>query len=719
MLKDLNLNFSYTSEEDDIFEDFFVPALSNSIEYKRAVGYFSLGVLLNTPAAISELVSKNGEIKLLFAKIVSNAEFDTIKEGISYSFPTNELPNFQELLNETTNTLLAYRVRLLAYLFSTGKLKMKVALRRQGIFHQKIGLMRDETGDLISFNGSMNETESALHPELNSEEITVFKSWKDGQQDYVKKHARDFDRLWSNESSETTYVCELPDIISENLNIISQQQNFQPTLDDERKLIAIYLAKVDSNSRSTPRIPKEMFGREFKRHEHQKEAQRNWKNNGYHGILELATGTGKTITAIYAATKLAELNKGFSIIISAPYVDLADQWVEELKLFNIQSLKCYGNRNQWYSKLSAYFSRNNSRQDEFIAIVVVNRTLQSKSFQTLLQNFNFDRTMFIGDECHHHGSISFQNKLPSNAKFKLGLSATPFHYMDENANDRLKQFYGDVVYSYTLYQAIENGILTPYEYHPIPVILTNDEASEYHQLTDKIGKMISVGGSSGDGNDEHLKALLMRRARLVGTASNKLVELEKLVSNKSVPDHSLFYCSDGSVSNDENNITFGLNEDSRQEIKQRMAVGQILRDKGVTASPFTANETRSQRKQILSMFKEAEVKSLIAIKCLDEGIDIPACSTAYLLASSRNPRQFIQRRGRILRKASGKDKAVIYDFVVVLPDNSLGHENRDIDFFKHELERVADFAKHSINPMTSLTPLHSWLKAYDLFHLVV
>lgn len=718
MFRSKNFKFHYTSEEDDIYEDFYVPALHETVTYKRAVGYFSLGVLLNTPSALSELIEKNGKIKIIFAKLVSHSDLEQIQGGLEYNFEDKEIPSFQSIIEENTESLLSYRIQLLAYLFKTGHLEIKVALRRKGLFHQKIGILEDLNSDLISFNGSMNETVSALDPDLNSEEITVFKSWERGQEEYVKKHKADFEKLWRNESGDNTIVCGLPEAIVQEFNLISSNENFSPSLEKERRLIEEYFQASNLRGDFFPRVPKNLYGKDFLIRDHQREALSSWKSHRFNGILELATGTGKTITAIYALTRIAEKINGLSAIISVPYVDLADQWIKELRLFNINAIKCYGSRELWQTKLSSYVLRNNTEQSEFVTLVVVNKTLKSNSFQQAILDLDYDKTMFIGDECHHHGSKSFSDKLPNKAKFKLGLSATPFHYLDNEANLRLEEFYGSIVYSYSLYQAIENGILSPYEYHPIPIVLTNAESEEYHRLTDSIGKSIASSGSKNTDQNEQLQSLLMRRARLVGTASNKLTELKKLISTNEVPKHSLFYCSDGRVSDQE---THGSSDETAEEreVKQRIAVAKILRSKGITASAFTATETRSQRTTILENFKQGEVNSLVAIKCLDEGIDIPACTTAYLLASSRNPRQFIQRRGRILRRAEGKEKAIIYDFVAVLPPAEIGKDSKEIDFLKNELARVADFAKHSLNPISSIKPLDFWLDKYDLFHLVV
>ena len=199
----------------------------------------------------------------------------------------------------------------------------------------------------------------------------------------------------------------------------------------------------------------------------------------------------------------------------------------------------------------------------------------------------------------------------------------------------------------------------------------------------------------------------MRRARLVGAAENKMVELERLLERRKVDRHSLFYCSDGRTIVDDDDDHAGGS--SQAEMKQRHAVAQTLLRRGVSVSPFTSDENRWQRREILRRFKDGETEAMVAIRCLDEGIDVPACRTAYLIASSRNPRQFIQRRGRILRRSPGKNFATIFDFVVVMPEGHTAVEEKAGDFLKNELGRVADFARNSLYPASSIEPLLPWL----------
>jgi superfamily II DNA or RNA helicase len=329
--------------------------------------------------------------------------------------------------------------------------------------------------------------------------------------------------------------------------------------------------------------------------------------------------------------------------------------------------------------------------------------------------------IFIGDECHHHSSEGYVEKMLPSSKFRIGLSATPFHYLDEERNDRLRAIYDRSVFTYTLADAVRDRVLTPYEYHPIPVELTLSESAEYLELSDQIARLfVQSKGSKDKQANQRLTSLLMRRSRLIGSATNKLPALNNLLEEqKRIDPYSLFYCGDGRTQIESDELDDDPDVADDLSVKQRHAVSQLLATRGVRVSPFTSEENRSQRREILRRFKEGQTEALVAIRCLDEGIDVPACRTAYLLASSRNPRQFVQRRGRILRKSEGKEYAKIYDFVVVLPEEYVSSSQDSSDFLKNELGRVADFAQNSLYPTTSIQPLMPWLRRYRLEHLAV
>lgn len=716
MLRKLGLRTNYSSETDNLYEDFFLPSLSSAVDYRRAVGFFSLGVLLNAPAAMSGIVAGEGRIRLIFGKLVAPEDFEAIREGESRPWSDGELPSFERLLEEHHGDLLEFRIRVLAWLFNAGRLEVKVAVRPKGMFHQKIGLLEDKFGDVVSFSGSMNETMSALDPRFNSEEITVFRSWNEGQRAYVDNHAEAFERLWSGDTGSSTVVCGVPEAIEAGLRFVMDRFPDMPLPQQEDERVRAFFERRTGSTSPRPSVPSTVHGLPFSMRDHQLEALRAWSANGYNGILELATGAGKTITAIYAATRTAEANEGIALVVAVPYQDLADQWCEELARFNIHAVKCYGSRAEWEPAAQAYLRRNRDGQREFLAVVVVNKTLKSPHFQAFASQLDVNRLFFIGDECHHHGGAAYAGKLLPGARFRLGLSATPFHYLDDAANQRLQEVYDRSIFQYSLADAVRDKVLTPYEYIPIPVELTSQEAQDYIELSDQIARAFAATRSDMDSpSGERLKALLMRRARLVGAAENKMVELERLLDGSNVERHSLFYCSDGRTLVDDD-YEDELDAD-HAEVKQRFAVAQMLLRRGVRVSPFTSDENRWQRREILRQFKDGEIEAMVAIKCLDEGIDVPACRTAYLIASSRNPRQFIQRRGRILRRSPGKDHAKIYDFVVVMPDGHTSTEEVAIDFLKNELARVADFARNSLYPASSVKPLLPWLKRYDLEHL--
>ena len=221
MLRKLDLKSSYSSESDDLYQDFFAPALTASVMYKRAVGFFSLGVLLNAPAVMTQLVANGGKIELIFGKLVVPEDFEAIRRGLAEPWASEELPDFRTIIDERRGSLVEYRIRVLAWLFANEQLEMKIAIRPKGMFHQKIGILTDRIGDTISFGGSMNETTYALDPHFNSEEISVFRSWSEGQQEYVRNHQDCFERLWSGDTGSSTTICGVPEAIREGLNFVA------------------------------------------------------------------------------------------------------------------------------------------------------------------------------------------------------------------------------------------------------------------------------------------------------------------------------------------------------------------------------------------------------------------------------------------------------------------------------------------------------------------
>ena len=694
---ELHIKSVYRTGEDNLFFDFYRPVLEQSVRYDRAVGFFSSEILAINLKGLSQLVKNNGKMRLIIGEPLKKEEYDAIKNESEEELATRIDSYIDRLLAMIAEEEKTNRLKVLAYLVSSQLLEIKFAIRRKGMFHEKIGIVYDNYNNCIAFQGSANETPSALFEDLNAESISVYKSWQpEIFQEYGQNYVNAFESLWNGNQPNTkvlnvlsTQYDRISAYVKENLTNGGSRFNFEKILmelEDELEY------SFDEPHQKYPTVPTSINNVSFEIREHQKLALQSWKANQFTGILQHATGSGKTITSIYALTKIfdAKHNKNGSLvaIISVPYIELAKQWVIELEKFNIKPIECFESKTKWHTKLTRNLELLRNKKIDFMCLLVVNKTLVSKPFQELIAKIPTNDLMFIGDECHRHASENTNKSLP-NAYFKLGLSATPFNddedeFETENlfpniAKERILSYYQTIVHQYSLENAIHDDVLTPYDYHIIPVFLTESEQLTYDELSQKINDVIiNSGGKLSREEQEKLMIYSSERSRLLGRAENKLVELRRLT--KDIPQenrpYSLFYTGEGKTENEDSTV---INE-----------VSKVLSQNGWRTSQFIGSTPPSVRKEILDNFKLGIVDALVAMKVLDEGIDVPACRTAYILASSKNPRQYVQRRGRVLRKFSGKEKAIIYDFVV-LPNAEI-HSDFAKKLKSSELERIRDFA---------------------------
>lgn len=708
----------YKSDRDNILEDFYFPALSAAVRYDRAVGFFSSSTITYAAQALSAFIANGGQMRLIVGAFSDARDIEAVKRGEDLRQISETLGReFLAAVDRAEGEAFEERFRTLAWLVSEGRLDIRVALRPHGMYHDKIGIISDEDDDAFVFAGSANESAQALLPTHNYESIDVFPTWKPELEPYFSAHRDAFERLWENRSRGTA-VIDVPTALEERLLEVAERMKAPPDPARELAIMKRLRSQEEDFDRDTkpagPHLPETIGGHPFGIRKHQRDALNAWREKGeFVGVFDLATGAGKTITACYAIVQLAKSIPGLTVVIAVPYQNLADQWCDILELFGINPIRCYVSKADWEDELLRTVHDIEMAAVSFAAIVVVNRTMKSPQFQNAISRLPESRFLWIGDECHHHSSESYEGFLPKNAKYRIGLSATPHHYLDEERNARLTAYYGDIVFSYSLRQAIEDEVLTPYDYHPHIVELTLEEAEEFALLSNEIARHFARDKSAGSKPSQSLTALLMRRARVIASAANKLPALEGALAGRRPQNHTLFYCGDGTVETDpkeeEGEILTG---------RQIEVVGQQLDRLGWRISRFTSREPRREREQILSNFKVGLIDAMVAIKCLDEGIDVPACSTAYILASSRDPRQFIQRRGRILRKSPGKDSATIHDFVVVLPggyEDVSGHARKLI---QSELKRVAEFSALSRNNTEAYDTLRPILTAYDLEHVL-
>jgi DNA phosphorothioation system restriction enzyme len=424
-------------------------------------------------------------------------------------------------------------------------------------------------------------------------------------------------------------------------------------------------------------------------------------NNQGQGILNMATGTGKTITSLIATAELANLQDGhLAVIVAAPYQHLVDQWVEEIRNFGVEPIRAYQSRHSWTDDVTSTITEFKTHARDVLPIVTTHHTFATDHFQNVIERVDGSQALLIVDEVHHMGAPHLRESLTPRIRARLGLSATPERWYDEEGTNALESYFTNgIVFEYGLTEAIENGYLCEYYYVPHIVHLTDEETEDYLALSRAIGNLAAkASGDIGDADqqaNEELKQLLFKRARLIGAAENKLHKLRSLIEQTGVDDihHTLVYCGDGQVG-----------QEGDKTKRQLRAVTELLgRDLGIKLHQFTYEEDQETRERLLRDFEEETIDALVAIRCLDEGVDVPATRTAFILASSTNPRQFIQRRGRILRTHPGKRNAVIHDFIVAPPAAVRADAKEDSEFnmerslIQKELKRVSMFAENAKN----------------------
>ena len=440
---------------------------------------------------------------------------------------------------------------------------------------------------------------------------------------------------------------------------------------------------------------------------YQQQAITNWFKNQGRGTLKMATGSGKTITALAIAHQLYQQIGLQVLIVICPFRHLVNQWGRECEKFNLQPILACESIHKWQSKFSNQLARIHTGQQKFLTIVTTNETLITSGFQSQLKYLP-DRTLIIGDEVHNLGAKKRESSLPRNVGLRLALSATPERHYDEIGTQNILDYFGDILQpEFTLKDAIEQGALVHYLYYPILVELTQDESEQYLKLTRAISRKLLYNSQDRAVNHEEfdtpdLTPLLMQRARLVGAAANKLTALKALMQTRLNTSHTLFYCGDGS-------------SDSTQQLT---AVTHLLgTELGYRVNTYTAATSLLDREQLRQQFESGALQGLVAIRCLDEGIDIPAIKHAVILASSTNPRQFIQRRGRILRPDPGKDRATLYDMVVLPPELDRDTLAIERNLLKRELLRLIEFADLADNAAAARSQLLTLQKRYGLLDI--
>jgi len=669
MLRLLNLKNVYDSSESDLINELIIPLLKESILYRRGVGFFSSSWLRLASIGLTGLIENGGSAQIILSPNISKEDWDAIRKG-------EEAKENPVLLNSLKMAIIDLKISLerdtlnsLSWMIAEGFLNLKIAIPRKstpyGMYHDKVAIFYDKFGDSVAIHGSLNDSMQASY---NGEAFSVFKSWVDGQFEYWKNHDHRLEKLWNNENSQFIAM-DLPQVIKEEL--ASLRTSAIPPYKNDNK----------TRSRLSISIPLNLTLKPY-----QEEAIDKWFDNGCRGILEMATGTGKTITSLAAAVKVYQRNQRIFLVIIVPFLHLLEQWRNVANNFGFYPVLCGNSYSSWQEDLRTSIQNYNLGVSNNVCVIAVNKTAASYKFIEMIKSVRAGEIMIIGDEVHTLGSSQLKECMQLKYEYRLGLSATPRRWFDEHGTRLIFDYFGNTCYEFSLDRAISEGYLVPYKYHPILVNLTPEEHEKCEIINNKIIRLLNRNNMINDNikNNRALKMLLIERSRIISGAQNKLSKLQEILGN--IIEYNkkneietrdiLIYCPPGH---------------HKKILKQ-------VSDMDLICHEFVSRVSANDRSKILKEFESGFYQALVAIKCLDEGLDIPSTKIAFIVASSSNPREFIQRRGRILRKAERKSEATIFDFIVVPNENMIIENNlTEIGIFKRELPRFAEFSSSAKN----------------------
>lgn len=643
--KDLEIDNSYISKgEHNISAAFLNPVLQLTKEYKRSVGFFSSSVLETLLDGVMGLVGNNGHIFLIASPELSDEDVYVIEQA--YNDRTDTLVKiFAERFTQQIELLSETRLKLLYELILKGFLDIKIAITDDiGIYHDKLGILKDGVGNVIAFYGSSNETYSGYRN--NYEKIRLAKSWESGFQQIVMEEEAEFDVLW-NGLNEFVNVYEFNDAAIKSIISVT-----------ERKYTG------------TKECKNEIVLRDY-----QEKAIKAWVENNYKGFYVMATGTGKTWTAIYSAVELIKIHPCM-VVICAPYKHLVKQWAEDLeKVFTTSKIVMVSSENPGWSKQISdeIISKKYNKNKQIVIISTIASFRMQRFFDAI--NKSDEEKLLIVDEAHRF--TDRPEELHDMFQYMLGLSATPFSGKTAQKGVELMNFFGGQVFNLPIEEALERKFLVPYNYYPIYVYATEDEENRFNYYTRQILSCFKNGICV---NPDLLVKALRNRLRVISMAEEKTTKIDDILNNIKEKDHFVVYCGDGRL----------FDSLTGEELRHIQSIKRKLSEHEYKSSQFTAQENMNDRMDLVDAFNKGEISALAAIRCLDEGINIPSIKSALILSSNDDYREFVQRRGRILRQYKGKESANIYD-VIVLPSYDMS------SWAVVELRRFKEFGRLALN----------------------
>jgi superfamily II DNA or RNA helicase len=701
---------------------FYLDGLANSNEFNLLLGYFSSSAINLLSVGFASFISKGGKMKMVINHLLSSKDKEAIEranqETINKVFDLTDMVSLERILDEYDT----HFFECLAYLIVEKRIEIKVIKPKngKGIAHYKSGVFSDGLNS-VGYKASCNFTLYGLSENL--EELEAFLSWENGRSNkLIKKQLKLIDDYFTEKDEDVEYIPvneievvlkdkfgkkDINELLVQEEQLLRKKQSLilNPNL---KKTITKLFSEIEA-LRRIPRFPNGGKPRPY-----QEIAYENWVNNDYKGVFAMATGTGKTITSLNCLLEEYKKTKTYNAIILVPSKALLEQWVKEVSKFNFLSIFLVGGGNDWMQLFPNYVSNFKAGLRKDLVIISTYASFSSEKFQKYFSKIQ-DDFILIADEAHNMGATEIKKVMLNITTAKrIGLSATPSRKYDPVGTDAICDFFHDkppFCYSFGMKRAMKEGRLTDYYYYPKIVHLDEDEKEEYIELSNALIKFFDF--ERGKFRDSPIvERLLLQRKNIIHQARRKipafkeiLIELDRINKLKYV----FTYVPVGSSKEELGNGEDIGNKFIYQYLKAALEVKPNLR-----ASTYTS-ETEDRIYKLRS-FSEGRVDMLLAMKMLDEGVDIPRAEVGIFASSTGNPREYIQRRGRLLRNHDDKTFAYVYDMIVA-PVASYGDDKLyriERNLVRNELIRVAYFASLSMNFYDSKEALQDICDRYEL-----
>lgn len=728
MLKnvDWSIDRDYKTGSENEPLQFYLDGLANSSEFYLLLGYFSSAAINLLSVGFATFISKGGKLKMVINHLLSQNDKEAIEKGQNENF-TNKVFDITDIvsLNKVLDEYDTHFFECLAYLISEKRIEIKIIKPKgsNGIAHYKSGVFSDGE-NYVGYKASCNFTLYGLSENL--EELEAFLSWENGRSNkLIKKQLRNIDDYFTEVDKSVEYLSsnEIEIAIRDKFShkdineLIVQEEELlrkKARVINNKKVknrISKICSEIDKIIKS-PRFPYKEGAREY-----QVQAYQNWVANNYQGILAMATGTGKTITALNIVLEQYKLTNSYKAIILVPTIGLAEQWDGECRKFNYRNVIKINSSTDWQANLALLNTAKYFTETSYI-IIATYASFYRPRFQEFFKKLD-SNTILIGDEVHNMGSQKISTLYSEiHLEKRIGLSATPKRIYDEDGGAALEYFFNDkapYVFSYTMEEAIENEVLCPYLYYPHIIELTDKEFEEYVSISKQLAKFFDEETKQYK-KEGLVEILLLKRKRIIHKAENKKYEFEKIVKDEFQKrgnlKYTLVYVPEG-IEPDYCTIDESKEDDEDISLIDQFTKIVSKTDNSIMVKQYTANA--QNREKIIKDYSEGKVHVLTSMKCLDEGIDVPRSELAIFCASTGNPRQFIQRRGRILRKHKDKVYAVIHDLVVI--PKKTGDENTysmERGLVSKEIERVVNFSQLADNKTHTYQVFEHVLEDYDI-----